>query len=51
LCLDPPGNYDRLLGFSRSTTGSLFFVPPSTFLGDAGPAAPSSATLVPRPAR
>ena len=39
---DPPGNYDRLLDFSRATTGSLFFVPPATFLGDAGPAALSS---------
>jgi porphyrinogen peroxidase len=41
---NPPGNYDRLLDFSRATTGSLFFVPPATFLGDAGPAAQSSAT-------
>jgi putative iron-dependent peroxidase len=40
---DPPGNYDRLLDFSSATTGSLFFVPPETFLGDAGPAAPASA--------
>lgn len=40
---DPPGNYDRLLDFSRATTGSLFFVPPATFLGIAGPAALSSA--------
>jgi putative iron-dependent peroxidase len=23
----PPGNYDRLLDFSRAVTGSLFFVP------------------------
>jgi putative iron-dependent peroxidase len=36
---DPPGNYDRLLDFSRAATGSLFFVPPATFLGSAGPAA------------
>ena len=28
----PPGNYDRLLDFSRPVTGSLFFVPPATFL-------------------
>ena len=28
----PPGNYDRLLDFSRAVTGSLFFVPSSTFL-------------------
>lgn len=36
---NPPGNYDRLLDFSRATTGNLFFVPPVTFLGSAGPAA------------
>jgi putative iron-dependent peroxidase len=24
---DPPGNYDRLLDFSRALTGNLFFVP------------------------
>ncbi len=28
----PPGNYDRLLDFSRAVTGSLFFVPSSSFL-------------------
>jgi putative iron-dependent peroxidase len=28
----PPGNYDRLLDFSRPVTGSLFFVPTGTFL-------------------
>jgi len=28
----PPGNYDRLLDFSRATTGVLFFVPAATFL-------------------
>lgn len=28
----PPGNYDRLLDFSRPVTGSLFFVPPASFL-------------------
>src|SRR5262249_55079490 len=28
----PPGNYDRLLDFSRAVTGTLFFVPSSTFL-------------------
>jgi len=43
----PPGNYDRLLDFSRAVTGNLFFVPAATFLenvteeqsGDAVPAA------------
>jgi putative iron-dependent peroxidase len=29
---NPPGNYDRLLDFSRPVTGSLFFVPSATFL-------------------
>ncbi len=42
----PPGNYDRLLDFSRAVTGSLFFVPSATFLESAaeGPAAVSSTT-------
>lgn len=31
---NPPGNYDRLLDVSRAVTGSLFFVPPATFLDD-----------------
>ncbi|MBN9035209.1 MAG: Dyp-type peroxidase [Rhizobiales bacterium] len=47
---DPPGNYDRLLDFSRAMTGSLFFVPPATFLGSAGPAAQSSAAPASRKA-
>jgi len=28
----PPGNYDRLLDYSKAVTGSLFFVPPAAFL-------------------
>ncbi len=32
----PPGNYDRLLDFSRAVTGSLFFVPTAEFLDAAG---------------
>jgi porphyrinogen peroxidase len=28
----PPGNYDRLLDFSRAITGNLFFAPSATFL-------------------
>jgi putative iron-dependent peroxidase len=28
----PPGNYDRLLDFSRAVTGCLFFVPSATFM-------------------
>src|SRR5439155_784292 len=30
--VNPPGNYDRLLDFSRAVTGNLFFVPSATFL-------------------
>jgi putative iron-dependent peroxidase len=39
----PPGNYDRLLDFSRAVTGTLFFVPTATFLEGVapGPAASS----------
>ncbi|TSH94966.1 Dyp-type peroxidase [Verticiella sediminum] len=29
---DPPGNYDRLLDFSRAVTGTLFFVPSSSLM-------------------
>src|SRR6202453_324361 len=43
----PPGNYDRLLDFSRAVTGALFFVPSATFLvsvtTDEPAAAPSPA--------
>jgi putative iron-dependent peroxidase len=43
----PPGNYDRLLDFSRAVTGCLFFAPSATFLEnlteDAPAAAPSPA--------
>jgi putative iron-dependent peroxidase len=30
----PPGNYDRLLDFSKAVTGSLYFVPTASFLDD-----------------
>jgi porphyrinogen peroxidase len=43
----PPGNYDRLLDFSRAVTGSLFFVPSATFLegvADDQPAAADSSS-------
>lgn len=33
----PPGNYDRLLDFSRAVTGTLFFVPSATFLDNVTP--------------
>ncbi|WP_337183724.1 Dyp-type peroxidase [Shinella sp.] len=39
----PPGNYDRLLDFSRAVTGTLFFVPSASFLDAVAPdAAPPS---------
>jgi len=33
----PPGNYDRVLNFSRAVTGNLFFVPSATFLDEVTP--------------
>jgi porphyrinogen peroxidase len=33
---DPPGNYDRILDFSRAVTGALFFVPSADMLEDLG---------------
>ncbi len=51
----PPGNYDRLLDFSRAVTGNLFFVPSATFLDDvtddepAVTEAPPPATASPSP--
>jgi putative iron-dependent peroxidase len=41
----PPGNYDRLLDFSRAVTGSLFFVPTATFLDDVADEDPMTAKL------
>ena len=41
----PPGNYDRLLDFSRAVTGGLFFVPSAPLLealADRSPAAAAS---------
>jgi porphyrinogen peroxidase len=38
----PPGNYDRLLDFSRAVTGNLFFVPSSTFLESVTQDAPAA---------
>ena len=43
----PPGNYDRLLDFSRAVTGMLFFVPSATFLEDAANAAPAATQPAP----
>src|SRR5579862_496344 len=40
----PPGNYDRILDFSRAVTGNLFFVPSTTLLEElASAAAPPAA--------
>ena len=51
----PPGNYDRLLDFSRAVTGTLFFVPSASFLesvNDGGAAAATpAATPVVEPAQ
>jgi putative iron-dependent peroxidase len=44
----PPGNYDRLLDFSRAVTGTLFFVPSATFLESLSDDAP--AATIPDPA-
>jgi putative iron-dependent peroxidase len=51
----PPGNYDRLLDFSRAVTGTLFFVPSATFLDEVGAEATpagsdSEAAAAPQPA-
>jgi porphyrinogen peroxidase len=49
----PPGNYDRILDFSRAVTGSLFFTPPASFLDgvtpDGVPAAPAPTQTGPSP--
>ena len=39
---NPPGNYDRLLDFSRAATGTLFFVPSLTFLDSVSGDAPAT---------
>jgi putative iron-dependent peroxidase len=45
----PPGNYDRLLDFSRPVTGGLFFVPPGTFLDNVPAGAPDAAESAKEP--
>jgi putative iron-dependent peroxidase len=42
----PPGNYDRLLDFSRPVTGGLFFAPSATFLDNISGDAPDSEAIV-----
>ncbi|MBV9237466.1 MAG: Dyp-type peroxidase [Xanthobacteraceae bacterium] len=43
----PPGNYDRLLDFSRAVTGTLFFVPSVTLLESLNDDAPAAAIADP----
>jgi putative iron-dependent peroxidase len=43
----PPGNYDRILDFSRAVTGNLFFVPTVTFLEALGEDPPALAAAPP----
>jgi putative iron-dependent peroxidase len=43
----PPGNYDRLLDFSRAVTGGLFFAPSATFLEDVDEEQPAAAIATP----
>lgn len=38
----PPGNYDRLLDFSRAASGGLFFVPSASFLDNLPADAPAA---------
>lgn len=45
----PPGNYDRLLNFSRAVTGSLFFAPSATFLENLGDQEESSTAASSQP--
>jgi len=45
----PPGNYDRILNFSRAVTGNLFFVPSATFLEAVTPDEPAAAIPVSPP--
>jgi putative iron-dependent peroxidase len=45
----PPGNYDRILDFSRAVTGTLFFAPSTTFLDSGGEVAPAAPTPAAKP--
>ena len=46
----PPGNYDRILDFSRAVTGNLFFAPSATFLDDVGEDQPAATRTPSQPA-
>jgi putative iron-dependent peroxidase len=43
----PPGNYDRLLDFSRAVTGTLFFVPSATLLENVASVDPAASSAAP----
>jgi porphyrinogen peroxidase len=43
----PPGNYDRILDFSRAVTGNLFFIPTATFLDNVATDAPAPVEISP----
>jgi putative iron-dependent peroxidase len=45
----PPGNYDRLLDFSRAVTGTLFFAPAASFLDAVADAADAASAAVSTP--
>ena len=45
----PPGNYDRILDFSRAVTGNLFFAPTATFLENVSVDAPAVTSAVDPP--
>ena len=45
----PPGNYDRLLDFSRAVTGTLFFVPSATFLANVAGDDPAATAVASEP--
>src|SRR6201996_7413490 len=46
----PPGNYDKLLDFSKAVTGGLFFAPSVTFLEGVGAEEPAIAAIATEPA-
>ncbi|MGH7047719.1 MAG: Dyp-type peroxidase [Stellaceae bacterium] len=45
----PPGNYDRILDFSRAVTGNLFFVPTAAFLETVTAEEPAAASAADTP--
>jgi porphyrinogen peroxidase len=43
----PPGNYDRILDFSKAVTGSLFFAPSASFLDSVTPTGTAAVASAP----